>query len=193
MTQRSLDTAVSDALADAVTAPRYLVELQFDSGTLRLWNGLGMLSALGESWSGAGRLLAISDIKDTQNTVAAGIKLDLSLIPTAEAPDAPDAILNLALAENVQGRPATIYRALLDPETGALIGVFARFRGYMDTLDDAEIPDAVRLTLSCENRLVDLERVRRRTYTPEDQKARYAGDSFFDGVAALQNREIVLK
>lgn len=180
---------------DALSAPRYLVEIQFDSGTTRLWNGLGTLTALGESWTGVGRLGSISPIRDTQDVVASGVAFELTIIPTPEIPDAPDAFLNLALQEEYQGRPVTVYRAFLDPDDGRTLlkDPEPRFKGYLDVMEDVEAPGAAILRVMAENRLIDLERPRKRTYTPEDQKARYPGDTFFDEVAALQNREIILK
>ena len=194
MTGRSLTVPVSDALGEPVGAPRWLVEIVFDSGTTRLWNGFGDLTALGQVWTGAGRLGSISPIRETQDAVATGLVFELLIVPTPEIPDAPDAFLNIALSEEYQGRPVTVYQAQLDPDTLALIDdPFVRFRGYLDVVEDSEMPGAALLRVSAENRLVDLERPRRRTYTPEDQKALYPADTFFDEVAALQNREIVLE
>lgn len=191
---RTLDSAVATALAATVSAPRYLVEIGLDSGTVRLWDGVGVLTALGESWTGAGRLGSISEIRETQEMVATGVRLQLAILPTSEIPDAPDAFLNIVLTEEFQGRPVTVYQAMLDPDTGALLGApFPRFRGSLDVAEDSELPGAAVLTITAENRLVDLERPRLRTYTPEDQKADYPDDTFFDEVAALQNREIVLR
>ena len=67
-----------------------------------------------------------------------------------------------------------------------------RFAGKMDTMEVSELPGSAVITVTAENRLIDLERSHRRTYTPEDQKASHSGDTFFDEVAALQNREIKL-
>ena len=194
MTGRDLTSGVSAALGATTSAPRWLVEIPFDSGTVRLWNGVGPLTALGETWTGAGRLGSISPIRETQSTVATGLKLQLAIVPTDEVPDAPDAFLNIVLAEDFQGRPVTVYQAMVDPDSGALIDdPFPRFGGYLDVAEDSELPGAAVLTITAENRLIDLERPRLRTYTPEDQKALYPGDSFFDHDAALQNREIILK
>lgn len=193
MTARDVTPAVSTALGEPEGAPRWLIEIEFDSGTTRLWNGLGDLSALGQTWTGAGRLLGMDPIQETQQTVASGVRMELLIVPTPEIPDAPDAFLNIALSEEYQGRPVTIYQAQFDPDTLALIDdPFPRFSGRLDVMQDSEMPGAALLRVTAENRLVDLERPRRRTYTPEDQKAIYPADTFFDEVAAIQNREIIL-
>lgn len=191
---RDLTAGVETALGQAATAPRWLVEIEFDSGTTRLWNGIGDLVALGQTWTGAGRLGSIKPIRETQSTVAEGVVMELVIVPTAEIPDAPDAFLNIALSEDYQGRPVTIYQAQMDPDAETLIAdPFPRFSGRLDVMEDSELPGAAILRVTAENRLIDLERPRKRTYTPEDHKAQYAGDTFFDEVAALQNREIVLQ
>lgn len=194
MSERSVTSAVADALTAKYGARRMLVEIQFDSGTVRLWNGLGTLSAMGQSWTGSGRLGTVDAIEETLGVVASGATVQLAIVPTDEVPDAPDAILNIALGETFQSRPLTIYQAQLDPDTLALIDdPFVRFAGYVDVMADEEEPGRAVISLTAENRLIDLERAKKRTYTPEDQKAVHAGDTFFDEVHTLKNREIVLK
>ncbi len=194
---RTLTGAVDTELGQSTTAPRWLVKMEFDplDGTneVRLWNGLGDLTAFGEVYTGAGRLMQIEPIQETQETVASGVRLSLHIRPTTDQPDAVDEILNIALGEEYQGRPVTIWQAQIDHTDGTLIGdPFIRFKGKMDVMEDSELPGAAVITVTAENRLIDLERSRRRTYTPEDQKASHAGDTFFDEVASLQNREIKL-
>ncbi len=195
MTDRTLTAAVDTELGQATTAPRALVEIIFDSGPLRLWTGLGPLTAFGNVFTGSGRVGSIEPIRETQETVASGIEMSLLIMPTSDQPDAVDSILNIALSETYQGRPVTIWQAQVDhtADPPTLIGdPFVRFKGFLDIMQDSETPGAAVINVTAENRLIDLERARRRTYTPEDQKASHAGDTFFDEVAALQNREIKL-
>ena len=193
MSGRTLTASIDTELGQSTTAPRWLVKMEFDSGDVRLWNGLGDLTAFGEVYTGAGRLVSIEPIQETQETVASGVRMSLSIQPTSDQPDAVDAILNIALGEEYQGRPVTIWQAQIDHTDGTLISdPFIRFKGKMDVMEDSELPGSAVITITAENRLIDLERSRRRTYTPEDQKASSAGDTFFDEVAALQNREIKL-
>lgn len=193
MSGRDITSAVDTELGQAQTAPRFLVKIEFDSGDLRLWTGLGDLTFNAEVYTGAGRLGQIQPIHETQEAVASGLEMSLLIVPTSDTPDAVDAVLNIALAEEYQGRPVTIWQANMDA-SGNLIGdPFIRFKGKLDVMEDSELPGAAIIKVLAENRLIDLERPRRRTYTPEDQKASHPGDTFFDEVAAIQNREIVLK
>lgn len=190
---RTLHANTETELEQAQTAPRYLVKIEFDSGDLRLWDGLGEITYNSEVYTGAGRLAGVRAMKETQQTVATGVELSLLVIPTSDVPDAVDSVLTIAHSEEYQGRPVTIWQAQID-DAGALISnPFIRFKGQLDQMREAEIPAAALITVTAENRLIELEYASRRTYTPEDHRADHPNDSFFDGVAALQSREIRLE
>ncbi len=195
MTGRTLTAAVEAELGNPTTAPRWFVKIKFDSGDLNLWSGIGDIVVFGDVYTGVGRLGHIEPIQETQGVVASGIAMSLLIIPATDDPDAIDAILNIALSEEYQGRSVTIWQGQVDHTDGTLIAdPFLRFRGKLDKMEDSEIAGSQAIIkVTAENRLIDLERPRRRTYTPEDQKASHANDTFFDDVVALQNREIVLK
>ncbi len=193
MSGRDLTAAVDTELGQSTTAPRWFVKIELDSGDVRLWNGLGPKTLFGETYTGSGRLGSIEPIQETQEVVASGVQMTLHIMPTTDQPDAVDAILNIALGEEYQGRPVTIWQAQIDHTDGTLIDdPFIRFKGKLDIMRDSELPGSAVITVTAENRLIDLERPRLRTYTPEDQKVKYPNDTFFDEVAALQNREIEL-
>ncbi len=193
MTGRTLTAAVDTELGQATTAPRWFVKMEFDSGDTRLWNGIGEITVFGEVYTGVGRLGHIEPIRETQGVVASGIAMSLLILPSEDQPDAVDTFLNIALSEEYQGRPVTIWQGQIDTTDGTLIAdPFIRFKGKLDTMQDSEIPGQAIIKVTAENRLIDMERPRRRTYTPEDQKASHPGDTFFDDVAALQSREIKL-
>ena len=194
MTTRSLSTAQEAAVESRVGAPRYFVEIRFDEGVTRFWTGIGVKELFGFHWTGVGRLGSIDVIEETVDTVAVGVKLSLTVEPSLEVPDAPDEFLNIALGVEYQGRPVTIYQAMFDPDDeDQIIGdLFVRFKGYMDQMEDFEEPGRATIQVTAENRLIDLERARNRRYTGDDQKSRYSMDTFFDEVARLQQREIVL-
>ena len=99
MTGRTLTGAVDTKLGQATTAPRWFVKIEFDSSDVRLWNGLGPKTLLGEVYTGSGRLGRIEPIRETQELVASGIRMSLTIQPTADQPDAVDEVLNIELAE----------------------------------------------------------------------------------------------
>jgi hypothetical protein len=97
-------------------------------------------------------------------------------------------VIALAELEPVQRRRVTIYLAQFDAEGGvARTGVF--FDGLADTIETNDDPENPTAVLSCESRALDLQRPRPFKLLPEDQRARAPGDTFFDLVAQIQNRD----
>lgn len=161
--------------------PCLLVRAEFDSGVVTLWSGIGDLVYGGETYQGGGALLGISEVKETQNLEASGVKTTLSGIPSE--------YVALALLENYSGRPIQIFFAVIDSMGG--ITAVEIFGGQMDLMDIQENGDTASITISSESSLIRLKRAANRTYTPEDQKLRYADDKFFDYVPTLQDKQIV--
>ena len=67
------------------------------------------------------------------------------------------------------------------------------FDGKLDQMNWEEDGETARIVVNAESRLIDLERSRESRYTEQEQKRRYAGDTFFDYTAESVNREIVLQ
>jgi len=117
-----------------------------------------------------------------------GLRADAVSGASAGAVNAVD----IALAErSFRLRPARLWGALLDAEGAFVADPFPLWAGLMDTM---EVTDGAepRVALTCESRLVDLERAEVRRYTDADQQAEYPGDRFFEYVPALQEAEIRL-
>lgn len=80
---------------------------------------------------------------------------------------------------------------LLDAEGAFVADPFPLWAGLMDVMEVTDGAEA-RIALTCESRLVDLERAEVLRYTDADQQAEYQGDRFFEYVPALQEVEIRL-
>ena len=200
---RDLSSSVLGLIEDDVVYPFFAVELLFDTDALYLWTGLGDLVYNGQTYTGTGTLLNISDVEETVEIAARGATLTLSGIPSE--------VLALALTEPYQGRQCKIYFGLfakgkLLKEDGAFIlledgsrivlelqelGLTEIFAGYMDQMNINEQADTCDVELKVENKLVDLERARVRRYSSGYQKAVYPNDKGFDFVEDLQDKEIV--
>ncbi len=164
----------------------FLVELEYPSGILRLWNGYGELSFDSELWTGGGEFLRISEIKETEAIVASGMVFTLSGIPSA-------AITN-ALGTDYQGRPATLYVGVLDTDMRTLIAdPYVVFEGLMDVQTINDGGDTATVSVTAENHLVDLQRATNRTYTPEDQAIEFPADRGLDFIASLQTKDVLWK
>lgn len=180
---RDLTTAYKVALTAGTVRPLLLVTGVFDSETLRFWNGLGTLTFDGQDYVGAGQLLRIDPITETQKTEARGMKLELSGVPSD--------LIAVALQEDYQDRQVTIDLALTDTSGVIILDPFRFFSGKADVMEIEEGAQSAVIVLSAESDLITLKRVTDRRRTPEDQKLTYPSDTFFDSVAALQSKEIL--
>lgn len=82
--------------------------------------------------------------------------------------------------------------ALFDTATAAMLNdPIPVFAGRMDTMRLQDTGETTTVTVSCESRLIDLERARERRYTDEDQKELYPDDRGFEYVADLQDKEVL--
>lgn len=180
---RSLATALINEVKAPSLSPVLLYEGLFESGAVRFWNGLGNLTAFGNTYSGSGNLLSISEYQETQDLQARGITFTLTGIPSN--------LLSIALQEPYQGKEASIYFGALD-DTGVLVSdPYKVFSGFMDVMKIVDGGEYGQIQVTAENKAVILTRKKDRRYTPEDQKSDYVGDLGFDYVPLNQDREII--
>ena len=160
------------------------VDLDFDSGNVRLWGGIGDLTLEGNDFTGAGNLLTISDISDETDLKTTGVTLSLSGMDTT--------VLNLALTENYVNRPIKLYLVFLAGGSNELAGSLVTFSGRMQSMTIGDDPDnGIVITLSAENRLIDLQRPCNLRYTNSSQQFVQSGDTSFRYVAQMEDLEIV--
>lgn len=156
------------------------VELLFDSGTVRLWDGIGDFILGGNTYAGAGSFLSISQIHENSEISAKGITVTLSSVdPT---------ILSYAMTEHYQYRRINIHVGAI---SGSTISSYLAFSGRMDIMTDHDTGDTLTMQLTAESRLIDLKRPRVHRWTSEDQKAMYPGDTCFDSLNSLQDKKIL--
>lgn len=160
--------------------PFSAVEILFDSGAARLWTGYGDLVFDNKTFVGGGNFLNVSEIEETSEVEAKGIVLTLSGIPSE--------LLSLAIGEPYQNRIMRLYVGSIKPDGS--IEHYQIFAGRLDVMNILESGDSATITVSIENRLIDLNRPRIRRYTSEDQKGLFPGDLGFDYVNDLQDRPI---
>jgi hypothetical protein len=167
-----------------VAAPVILVDLDFASGPFRAWTGLGPLDWAGMTFEGVGSLGAVGEIEET--TEIRAVRLTLTLSPVLQE------VVDIALAErSFRLRTTRLWGGLLDDQGAFVADPFPLWAGLMDTMEVVDGAES-RVSLSCESRLVDLERAEVRRYTDADQQAEYPGDRFFEFVPALQEAVISL-
>ena len=201
---RSLDPTTLENINKDVVRPFNAVELKFDGdNVIRLWTGVGTLTLDdGTNWIGAGTLLSISDVEETAEIAVKGATVSLSGIPSE--------VISLALSEPYQGRVCNIYfgtfiqgsilqesASYILLQDGSRINLenqstnFSElFSGYMDQMNIDESAETSTISVTVENRLVDLERARVARYTSGYQKSIYAGDLGLDFIEDLQDQQI---
>lgn len=180
-----LPSVVEASLAGRVVRVAPLVELEYASGTTRVWGGFGALSAGGQQWTGLGDLGSIGAIESPVGGNAPTVTLTLSGVK----PELVSIVLD-SQAE-VKGRPATIYFQHFDESQQTLDDPIAVFFGTMDTIKIS--------TATADTRVVELTLewdFARRSISPfgylsdTDQKALYPTDEGLEFVSAMQNKTV---
>jgi len=180
---RSVTSAViTESKKGQGARPLLIVKLEFDSGDLRVWSGLGDLTFNGEVYSGVGDLGRISQIEEGIEQRAFGINLELSGIPTTT--------VSLALQEELQSRRAQVWLGFFDDNYQLISTPVLLFRGRMDKMD-VEMDETARIVLTAESRLIDWNRPRIRRYTDGDQQELFSGDLGFQFISDTTEKEIV--
>ena len=180
---RILSSAFNAALSDSAVAPILLFEGEFTSGFVRFWTGAGTLLWDGKEWTGGGNLLAVSPMEEVSGVLAAGASVSLSGVPAD--------MVQIAIEEARQGLPGRSWFGLLKQDGTVIADPAAMFAGRLDVPDIAADGSTVTITLTYENRLIDMDRPREFRYTDQSQRAIFPDDAGFEFVTSLQEAEIV--
>lgn len=159
------------------------VKAEFDTDTLYVWSGDYDLSLDGNTYTGAGTLLSISNIEDTLELKSSGLSVSLAGMDAT--------VLDLALTENYQNRFITVYLGYLSGGTDTVAGTMTLFKGRMQSMTINDDPNGSTISVDAENRLIDLQRPSNLRYTKESQQGISSGDTCFDRVQSLQDKEII--
>lgn len=177
---RNLNSNINNALDDTVVQPFFTLDLLFDDpNKIYFWSGLGNLSLDGNTYTGAGQLLGISELRESSDIASYGATVTLSGIDNS--------LLSLALDEPYQGRRAVVKFGVISGGTKYASVVFT---GEMDQMNIQMGPETSTISLDVESRMVDLGRARLRRYTDADQKVRFPEDDAFEFVPRLQNENL---
>jgi len=175
---RTVPAALLTALAQPEVQPFYAVEFLFDSGPVRLWTGYGERAIGGQTYVGAGALLNIDGLGEVADLSAQAITISLSGVAVA--------LVSLALQEPYQRRRCRVFFGVVN-----IPDVVEVFSGQLNTMSIEDSGDTSTIAVLVDSKLVELERSSNRRYTSENQKSRFARDTFFDYVSAIQDAEIV--
>jgi hypothetical protein len=112
---RDVSAEIITLLSETSLAPFFALEMQFDSGVVRAWTGRGEIVYDGETWTGVGSFLNISEITETAEISASGASVTLSGVPSD--------MLSLALQEAYQNRIARVFLGFHLPDRDNLYEV----------------------------------------------------------------------
>lgn len=180
---RTLTGPMAAEVAKAQIAPVFFVEMDFTSGFLRAWNGYGAIEWNGQTWTGGGELMALGQIEETRAIEATSLSLSLSGVPPA--------LVSVAYNDFSQGRPVKVWLGLMETPTGLVTADPVQiFAGRMDTISDQDDGQSAMISVSAESNLADLDRLRVRYLTDQDQVRLFAPDRSLRYMPSIQDRPI---
>lgn len=179
---RDVSASFITAAEDDVIYPALLVDIELESSTLYLWTGVGDLVYNSNTYLGAGELAGVSDITETDATQANGIELSLAGIPTS--------LVSAMLQDTRQGKQVACHLALFDSSATLIDVADDVFKGFLDVPTINKGSPTSSITITAENRLIELKKSRERRYTDQDQQELFAGDVGLEYVVSLQDKEI---
>lgn len=181
-TRPGVDTAITSRLGQDHQELFFAVKAEFDSDDILVWTGIDDLTINSETYTGAGTLLSISDMEDTLDMKATGLSVALSGMD-------PD-VLDAALTENYQNRDISVFMGFLMAGSNEVAGVLKVFAGRMVSLEIEDTIDGATVNVTCENRLIDLERPSNLRYTSESQQFIDSSDTGLNRVQQLQDKQL---
>lgn len=179
---RPLTAEMQAAIAAAMVRPAIFYQGQWTGGFVRLWTGLGPKDWNGNTFTGAGDLLGITPIEETDEVKASGVTITLSGVKSAS--------IALALAEPGRNLPGQLWLALLDEDDEIIPDPRTIFRGRMDVVSIEDSTDGATIRVSYENEMITFEKPREVRYTDEEQKRLYPEDEGLGFIAVLQDTEL---
>ena len=181
-TRTGITTAISNRLADDHQQLFIAVKAEFDTDDISIWTGNDDITLNSETYVGAGTLLTISGVEENRELKSSGVSISLSAMD--------ETVLSYALTENYQNRPVTILMGFLMGGSNESAGEVTIFKGRMVNLTINDDPNGSTVVIDAENRLVDLERPSNLRYTAESQQFLHSGDTSFNRIQQLQDKQI---
>jgi hypothetical protein len=176
---RNLTTAFKNALVADRLSPRFFIELELASSTIRYWTGSRDITVNSVVWSGNGYLNEIGQVTLTRRIEAQGLEVQIA--------GQLEALVSMAMQSTAQNKGATIYLGFLDA-TGAVISDLSPyFIGVFDNAEIADNPDSATITLRFDNLLIENEADNELRYTHQTQISLFAGDIGFEYVEQLED------
>lgn len=171
---RGASTAVVDEIVKSTNSPCYLVELYFDSATVRITDAWRNISWGGNTYLADGNLLGFSGIEETAELQIPSVTLSVSGVNQS--------YIAVVLAEPYLDRRVVIYKAFLDYTQGVVSSPIIIFDGRLDSMGISDDPAGGTSTVAftATSQWADFERTPGRHTNPAEQGVYFPGDKFFD-------------
>ncbi len=177
---RDLDATFLTQMVAGSVQLVYFVEIEFNSGTIRFWSGLGDIIWNSETWTGAGNLIGIQPARELTSVSSAGVMISLDGVDPA--------ILSLALLDVRQNKPVSCWFGFMTTAgtiVGGDSGPYLFFGGKVDVMNVSPGADSAVITLNAESDLISLKRSRIRRYTHQDQIIDFTSDLGFEYIDSV--------
>lgn len=178
---RDLNPAVIEAIDRGVVTLGYFFEGFFSLGTLRLWTGNGNKVLNGNTYSGNGALVGVSNLREVLGAQANGLTITISGIDME--------MVSLLLNETASNKTGTLYMAWLDIDYN-ILGSDILFSGDLDRIKIKETPGYSIIDVDYESKLIRLKNKRERLWTHNFQQSLYPGDTGFQYLDSIKNKRI---
>lgn len=162
-----------------VSMPVAFLEVDSPAGNVYFWTGYGEIVWNGQTWTGAGYLMAFSSIAETIQVQASGASFTLTGIPQA--------LISFVIENAKRYYPVKLWMGALDETLAVIADPFLVWNALLDTaLIKASGKDAS-ITVTSESRLIALTTPKERRYTDQDQRIEHPTDGGFKFVEFLVN------
>jgi len=175
---RDIASGVSTALASGKVNPFLLASMDFVTGTIYVWTGIGTLTWGGHDWTGLGRFANVSAVTLTKEGTAEKITLSLSGIPPEYVDD--------AINETRGNKIAKLYLGFSDDSGAVISSPVLIAQGYTDVPTLTDSGESCTFSITIETPMVQLQNASLRRYTTDDQKIDYPTDLGFQYVPQIQ-------
>jgi hypothetical protein len=176
---RSLSASFLVQIASPNVKPCLFVSMQFTTGTIYCWSGVGSVTWNSLTWTGVGGFGAISGISATSKVQAQSLTLSLNGIPSS--------MVNNVINEANQTYGVSIYFGFLDGSGNVISNPILVFQGATDVPTITCGPVTSDISVTCESPLIRLTLASNRIWTSNDQFLRYPTDNGFGFVPAIQD------
>lgn len=177
---RDITSGFSTELDKSQIRIAYAIVLKLDGGDIRLSTEVNDITYDGNIYYGAGNLLDISEISESQVIESKDFTARLSGIPEEY----------IAIALNAGYRGRVIYCDLLLFD-GSVINPLRVFSGYIDSMNLTDDGETGLITVKSESDLSIVTKTNGSLLTPEHQKSLFPNDKGLDLIPISSDVEIV--